>query len=208
MAQLEKNSSGDYAPPVVAPQPPALVKKVPSAKKVVPKSYAPGRAGGGWDSADHTTHNQSSGSEGSCDSSDRLETVSVTDWSAEEQLVMEHLLLDNTTQFILLRPSQLKVFKQKCQNLNCEKVVDFINERLQSTEDYVVVRALLLMETFLFRNDAVSLDYIVTVCQNQLNHLVHSSSDQRIADKAEKIIRILETYSGHATILVPSDQSN
>ncbi|KAL8593311.1 hypothetical protein ACOMHN_009964 [Nucella lapillus] len=212
MAQLDKNSSGDYVPPVVSPPPPspAVVQPASPVKKVLPKSYTPGRPGGGWDTADDAApgqHNSGTHSEGSGDLSDRLEAVSVTDWSAEEQLVTEYLFLDDTSQFILLRPSQLKVFKQKYQNLNCEKVVEFINARMQSKEDYVVVRALLHLETFLFRNDAVSLDYLVSVCQNQLNHLTFSTRDQRVIDKAHKIIVILEKYSSHPSILAPPDQS-
>ena len=69
----------------------------------------------------------------------RLEAVSSPDWSAEEQLVTDHLLLNDTSQFFLLQPSDMKVFKRKCQELNCEKVVDFIRQRLQSPEDYIVV---------------------------------------------------------------------
>ena len=69
----------------------------------------------------------------------RLEAVSSPDWSAEEQLVTDHLLLNDTSQFILLQPSDMKVFKRKCQGLNCEKIVDFIRQRLQSPEDYIVV---------------------------------------------------------------------
>ena len=69
----------------------------------------------------------------------RLEAVSSPDWSAEEQLVTDHLLVNDTSQFFLLQPSDMKVFKRKCQGLNCEKVVDFIRQRLQSPEDYIVV---------------------------------------------------------------------
>ena len=48
-------------------------------------------------------------------------------------------------------------------------------------------RAMLLLETFLVRSDAVSLDYVVSACQHQLVNLFQSSADQRIKDKAGKV---------------------
>ena len=46
---------------------------------------------------------------------------------------------------------------------------------------------MLLLETFLVRSDAVSLDYIVSACQHQLVNLFHNNTDQRVKDKAGKV---------------------
>ncbi|KAK7111670.1 AP-4 complex accessory subunit Tepsin-like [Littorina saxatilis] len=210
LAQFE-DSAGDYVPPVVAPvsppyQPELCTHKqkdvAVSPKKVVAK-HVPGRAGGGWEDDLDAPQGQVSGtqSEGSSEQSDRLEAVSAPDWSAEEQIVTENLQLSDRSQFFLLRPSNLKVFKKRCQGLNSEKIVEFINNRMQSADDYVVVRAMLLLETFLVRSDTVSLDFIVTTCHQQLNKLVHKGTDQRIKDKAIKTIRGLECYSSVPDIL-------
>ena len=46
---------------------------------------------------------------------------------------------------------------------------------------------MLLLETFLVRSDAVSLDYIASACQHQLVNLFHNNTDQRVKDKASKV---------------------
>jgi hypothetical protein len=57
---------------------------------------------------------------------------------SEEKLVQEALRLDDQSQFFLLRPSELREFKRKCQSLNCEKVIEFVVKWMHSDDGYVV----------------------------------------------------------------------
>ncbi|KAK7501271.1 hypothetical protein BaRGS_00007396 [Batillaria attramentaria] len=210
LSKLE-NSSGDYVPPVITPAlsghvPPSAAENdqpsvnQPPVRKIVPK-HVPGRAGGGWDDPEPQAEGSGPQSESSSDS-DRREPATSADHTAEEQLVNEALALSDTARF-LLTLSEMRQFKKSCAGLNCEKVVDCLHRRLQSQSQLIVMRTLMLLETFLFA-DTVSLDYMASVCQQQLAAVWEGSENQQVKDKARKVI--FEPY-GYAYYLGPERTS-
>ncbi|XP_046366724.2 AP-4 complex accessory subunit Tepsin-like isoform X1 [Haliotis rufescens] len=204
LANLD-GSSGQYQPPVImSPDPITTDVTVPlpitSPVKKTPPKHVPGKAGGGWDDDPPTpsrgSHKKHSDSGGSSDLADRLESVTLADWSTEENLVTS--IVDDPS-CLLLTQSQLAVFQRRCSRLNSEKVLDFIIQRLTSDQEPVIMKSMLLLETYL-RSDLVNLEYLVSTSEQSLL-AVHGHWTGPPHSKARKIIRILEKLTSHTSIL-------
>ena len=68
-------------------------------------------------------------------SSNRLESA-MEDWSAEDSLVTGYI---NSSAAPLLKRSQLKSFIKDCSGLNCDKIVELLNNKLKTSQDHSVM---------------------------------------------------------------------
>ncbi|XP_046584806.1 AP-4 complex accessory subunit Tepsin-like [Haliotis rubra] len=204
LASLD-GGSGQYQPPVIISLEPittddTVPQPIISPVRKTPPKHVPGKAGGGWDDDPPTPSRGSdkkhSNSGGSSDLADRLESVTLADWSTEENLVTS--IVDDPSR-LLLSQSQLAAFQRRCSGLNSEKVLDFIIQRLTSDQEPVVMKSMLLLETYL-RSDLVNLEYLVSTSEQSLL-AVHGHWTGPPRSKARKIIRILEKLTSHTSIL-------
>ncbi|XP_060064161.1 AP-4 complex accessory subunit Tepsin-like isoform X2 [Ylistrum balloti] len=197
---------GEYKPPMnittdssplVTPFTKPEVKSYP----VEPmRKHVPGKAGGGWDDSDDDVdsrhgHSQSSGKKSSGSNNDlleRMEVVTLEDWSGEENLVNN--TVDNGQSFLLKR-IEIKNFVQNCHQLSCYKILELLNQRLKSGVDNHRMRSLLLVENLL-TTDLISIDRVIRTCKGNLIWLVGNCTGP-IASKANKIIKILERLSNN-----------
>ncbi|XP_021375682.1 AP-4 complex accessory subunit Tepsin-like isoform X2 [Mizuhopecten yessoensis] len=196
-------SVGGYKPPTnyVAENHPLVVPFTKPELKSQPvepvRKHVPGKAGGGWgdsDEDDDSYHSLSkSSSKRSTESNnllDRMEGVTLEDWSGEENLVTS--TVDNGQSFLLKR-TEIKNFIQRCHQLGCYKILELLNQRLKSGVDNHTMRSLLLVENLL-TTDLIGVDRIIQTCKENLIWLVGNCSGP-IASKANKIIKILEKLS-------------
>ena len=61
---------------------------------------------------------------------------------AEERLVMSYLLPDDCSQCLLLQPSQLNIFKDRCHCMNCNKIIEILNREMSSPEAHIVIMSM------------------------------------------------------------------
>ncbi|XP_033748801.1 AP-4 complex accessory subunit Tepsin-like isoform X2 [Pecten maximus] len=200
---------GGYKPPInypadMAPLVVPFIKPEIKAHPVEPlRKHIPGKAGGGWDDSDDDdadscpAHSQSSGkkSTGSNDLLERMDGVTLEDWSGEESLVTN--TVDNGQSFLLKR-TEIKIFIMSCHQLGCYKILELLNQRLKSGVDNHTMRSLLLVENLL-TTDLISVDRMVRTCKESLVWLVANCSGP-IASKANKIIKILEKLSNSSLL--------
>ncbi|CAI9739887.1 Hypothetical predicted protein [Octopus vulgaris] len=206
------------------------------AKLPVPH-HVPGRAGGGWDdddddvhygdednsvavksttSSSHTSSKETKVSNEILSSRRDSEEYSMPDWNAEDQLVCE--MIENTRP--LPTRSDLEAFVSKCSSLNCEKVIDLINQHLQTDAQLHSQLLCLFMLEWLSRADYININLLASVCKDSLLNLynntcgVNSGEMQLVHSKCRKIIRILEKLTVYKTILpssvaqpIPDDNS-
>ncbi|XP_074649892.1 AP-4 complex accessory subunit tepsin-like [Tubulanus polymorphus] len=166
-----------------------------------PKGHKKGIAGGGWDDEpeDADDVKLSSGgisSDNSTDLSERLNTVSVLDWSQEQSLIDEHIM--NQQRQIPSR-NNINSFIKRCCSLNCDKVVELLNDSLSSENVNCVMHSLIMLEQLL-RTDLVVVDNVAQLCHASLLHLHANEHQQPVQMKARKLIRILERISGQADL--------
>lgn len=200
-------TSGSYRPPAMTasytptdiPKPESYTsQQTVKSKTVSPPKHVPGKAGGGWDDDDLEEvqgHTRSSDS-GSAGLADRLESATLEDCQAEDNLVTGYI---NSTASPLLKRSQLKAFVKDCSGLNCDKIVEILSNKLGTSEDHSVMRCLLLLET-LISSDLVNLEALTSVCRENLVK-VYYSQQSPAQSKARKLVRILEKLTSHTSIL-------
>ena len=70
----------------------------------------------------------------------RLESATLEDWSAEDNLVTGYV---NSTASALLKRSQLKEFVKDCSGFNCDKIIELINNKLGIYQDTSVMVSIL-----------------------------------------------------------------
>ena len=62
----------------------------------------------------------------------RLESATLEDWSAEDNLVTGYI---NSTSSPLLKRFKLKEFVKDCSGLNCDKIVELLNNKLGTNQN-------------------------------------------------------------------------
>lgn len=164
--------------------------------------HTPGRAGGGWEEDDDEeeeledgekdikTGSQSSGKRSSDNTEivDRLCNETQEDWSAEENHVKSLVDCEDN---ILLTRQEIVSFMKHCGQLNCDKVLEYLNQRLGTGSDAINMRSLLLVENFLTK-DYISIDRVIKQCKDKLLSLYWSADQGPVKSKTKKIIRTLE----------------
>ncbi|KAK3091703.1 hypothetical protein FSP39_022009, partial [Pinctada imbricata] len=167
-------------------RPPVIKSKVPQ--------HTPGRAGGGWEDSDDEEEapltSSLSSDKKSSDTSDttkRLEHITVEDWSSEESLVESTVKIQKS---MYITNQEITEFLKACTGCNCEKILEFITQRLNDKDLKIVLRCLIIIENII-QSDLLSADFISRVTQKPLVSLVESQTGT-VTIKARKIIRILE----------------
>ncbi|XP_064643164.1 AP-4 complex accessory subunit tepsin-like [Lineus longissimus] len=168
------------------------------------KERKPGVAGGGWEDEeteeDVASLQTSEKSSDSMDLADRLASVTTSDWSQEQQLLSD--LVVNIQKPIPKR-DEINTFIKRCSKLNCDKILEFLNDKLMSSENTIVVRSLVLLE-YLMRSDLVQVDLMTTMCHKNLIILNKNNSCQSQI-KARKVILQLQKLSSQGHLFAELD---
>merc|ERR1712050_595102 len=95
----------------------------------------------------------------------RLAALTLNDFSQEQELIND--LVNNKDTRIPTR-DEINSFIKRCSNLNCDKVVEFLNCKLLDENINNVMRALVYLDQ-LMRNDVVSVDTLTLICHKNLS---------------------------------------
>uniref|UniRef100_A0A4W3JRY8 ENTH domain-containing protein n=1 Tax=Callorhinchus milii TaxID=7868 RepID=A0A4W3JRY8_CALMI len=188
------------------------VLKSPVAVRVVKVvHHQPGLPGGGWEEGDsgHSsqdssqtnyisdgsnskvgTDSQSGGSRESGDLMERVEAVNLSDCTREITLV--NSLSQGTTVF--LTRDEMQHFVKECGLLNCEVVVELLNQKLKDPSETVKMRSMNILSS-LMCSDLLSHDQICAITQKCLQQLSDSGSGP-VTNRATKILRQFQALSG------------
>ncbi|XP_070580870.1 AP-4 complex accessory subunit tepsin-like [Ptychodera flava] len=164
------------------------VKRLQSGKSST--DYKAGKAGGGWEEgreSDGVSNGDEQKSKDSTDLAEKLESVSITDWSQEQKLVDE-ITAPGGVKPIPSRDALTKFIKRST-TLNCDKIVEFLNEKIMDPSSQVQLKALCVLESLL-KADLVSTDY-TSVLKTNLENLCQTSQGSS-KTKAVKILRQLD----------------
>lgn len=200
---LSASSEVVEAKPVLAS--PAAVRNV----KIV--HHLPGLPGGGWEEGDsgHSsqdssqtnyisdgsnnkvgTDSQSGGSGESGDLMERVEAVNFSDCMRE--IILVNTLTQGTTVF--LTRDEMQHFIKECGLLNCEVVVELLNQKLKDPSETVKMRSMNILST-LMCSDLLSHDQICAITQKCLQQLSDSSPGP-VTSRATKILRQFQALGG------------
>ncbi|XP_077980197.1 AP-4 complex accessory subunit tepsin-like [Glandiceps talaboti] len=157
-------------------------------------NYKPGKAGGGWEeerdgSNGRTSNGSEQKSKDSTDLAEKLESVSVTDWSQETQLV-EEITSPGGVKPIPSRDALTK-FTKRSATLNCVKIVELLNDKLTDPSSQVQLKSLCVLE-YLLKADLVSTEDMSSCLKTNLQRLSQGSQGSALT-KAKKILRQLES---------------
>ncbi|XP_067860233.1 AP-4 complex accessory subunit Tepsin [Heptranchias perlo] len=204
------------------------VKPVPKSPVAIHSAkvvhHQPGLPGGGWDESDsgHSSQNssqtnyisdgsnskagtdsQSGGSRESGDLMERVESINLND------CMQEITLVNNLTQGskVFLTRDEMQHFIKECGLLNCEVVVELLNEKLKDPSDTVSMRSMNILST-LMCSDLLSHDQIFTITRKSLQQLSDSGPGP-VTNRATKILRQFQALNGskpvtqHSTSEIP-----
>ncbi|XP_041073082.1 AP-4 complex accessory subunit Tepsin isoform X3 [Carcharodon carcharias] len=180
--------------------------KIPSAIH-----HQPGLPGGGWEESDsgHSsqdssqtnyisdgsnsktgTDSQSGGSRESGDLMERVESINLND------CVQEITLVNNLTQGskVFLTRDEMLHFIKECGLLNCEVVVELLNEKLKDPSDSVNMRSMSILST-LMCSDLLSHDQIFAITHKCLQQLSEGGPGP-VTSRATKILRQFQALEG------------
>ncbi|XP_078611654.1 AP-4 complex accessory subunit tepsin-like isoform X1 [Branchiostoma floridae x Branchiostoma japonicum] len=159
------------------------------------KSYhTAGKAGGGWEDTTskhfhgNNTHSKSDNSGDSTELSERLETVSVEDRTQETQLVTDY----TSCQAQSTRPpsrEELQQFIKRCSALNCDVILQLLNDKLSHSDPQVQLKILFVLE-HLMKTDLVTTEQLLELFSPTLETLSTGGQGTQQA-KATKILRQL-----------------
>ncbi|XP_062930526.1 AP-4 complex accessory subunit Tepsin [Mobula hypostoma] len=175
----------------------------------------PGQPGGGWEESDsgHSSQNssqtnyisdgssgkaatdsQSGGSRESGDLMERVESVNLNDCMQEISLV------NNLTQGsnVFLTRDEMQHFIKECALLNCEAVVELLNEKLKDPSDIVNMRSMSILTT-LMCSDLLSTDQIFAITHKCLQQLSEGEPGP-VTNRATKILRQFQALNGNKSI--------
>ncbi|CAH1273257.1 TEPSIN [Branchiostoma lanceolatum] len=158
--------------------------------------HTAGKAGGGWEDSTskrlhgNNTHSKSDNSGDSTELSERLETVSVEDRTQETQLVTDYTSCLGQAQST--RPpsrEELQQFVKRCSALNCDVILQLLNDKLSHSDPQVQLKILFVLE-HLMKTDLVTTEQLVELFRPTLETL--STGGQGACQaKATKILRQL-----------------
>ncbi|XP_064423537.1 AP-4 complex accessory subunit Tepsin isoform X2 [Latimeria chalumnae] len=210
-----KSLCGDIYQPVTAPSAtvacPAPENTAPvSARNVRAALHQPGQAGGGWEDCDsgHSSQNSSqencdisrtsdgsnkSGSDGhsgaSRESEDFIERVEAINFSdCTQEVTLLNSLIQGSKVFLTREETQH--FVKKCALLNCEVVVELLNQKLKTPVDNIRMRSMCAISALMY-SDLLSHDQIFSITQQHLQQLSDGEPGP-VANKATKILRQFE----------------
>ncbi|XP_041073077.1 AP-4 complex accessory subunit Tepsin isoform X1 [Carcharodon carcharias] len=173
--------------------------------------HQPGLPGGGWEESDsgHSsqdssqtnyisdgsnsktgTDSQSGGSRESGDLMERVESINLND------CVQEITLVNNLTQGskVFLTRDEMLHFIKECGLLNCEVVVELLNEKLKDPSDSVNMRSMSILST-LMCSDLLSHDQIFAITHKCLQQLSEGGPGP-VTSRATKILRQFQALEG------------
>ncbi|XP_055509959.1 AP-4 complex accessory subunit Tepsin isoform X2 [Leucoraja erinacea] len=196
------------------------------AKQIKPKSpvgtqgakvvhHQPGLPGGGWEENDsgHSSQNssqtnyisdgsngkaatdsQSGGSRESGDLMERVESVNLNDCMQEITLVNNLIQGSN----VFLTRDEMQHFIKECGLLNCEVVVELLNEKLKDLSDAVKMRSMSILAT-LMCSDLLSPDQIFAITHKCLQQLSEGEAGP-VTNRATKILRQFQAMNGNKSV--------
>ncbi|XP_038632541.1 AP-4 complex accessory subunit Tepsin isoform X1 [Scyliorhinus canicula] len=170
-----------------------------------------GLPGGGWEESDsgHSsqdssqtnyisdgsnskagTDSQSGGSRESGDLMERVESINVND------CIQEIALVNNLTQGskVFLTRDEIQHFIKECGLLNCEVVVELLNEKLKDPSNSVNMRSMSVLST-LMCSDLLSHDQIFAITHKCLQ-LLSEGRPGPVTNRATKILRQFQALDG------------
>uniref|UniRef100_UPI00398E7F99 AP-4 complex accessory subunit Tepsin n=1 Tax=Pristiophorus japonicus TaxID=55135 RepID=UPI00398E7F99 len=173
--------------------------------------HQPGLPGGGWEESDsgHSSQNssqtnyisdgsnskagtdsQSGGSRESGDLMERVESINLND------CMQEITLVNNLTQGskVFLTRDETQHFIKECGLLNCEVVVELLNEKLKDHSDVVNMRSMSILST-LMCSDLLSHDQIFAMTHKCLKQLSEGGPGP-VTNRATKILRQFQAFNG------------
>ncbi|XP_072882224.1 AP-4 complex accessory subunit Tepsin isoform X2 [Hemitrygon akajei] len=186
-----------------------------SAQSAKLSRHQPGQPGGGWEESDsgHSSQNssqtnyisdgssgkaatdsQSGGSRESGDLMERVESVNLNDCMQEISLVNNLIQGSN----VFLTRDEMQYFIKECALLNCEAVVELLNEKLKDPSDIVNMRSMSILTT-LMCSDLLSTDQIFAVTHKCLQQLSEGESGP-VTNRATKILRQFQALNGNKSI--------
>ncbi|XP_069786259.1 AP-4 complex accessory subunit Tepsin isoform X2 [Narcine bancroftii] len=172
----------------------------------------PGLPGGGWEESDsgHSSQNssqtnyisdgsnckaatdsQSGGSRESGDLMERVESVNLNDCMQEITLVNNLTRGSN----VFLTRDEMQHFIKECGLLNCEMVVELLNEKLKDPSDAANMRSMSILTT-LMCSDLLSPDQIFAMTQKCLQQLSEGEPGP-VTNRATKILRQFQALNGN-----------
>ncbi|XP_019640331.1 PREDICTED: AP-4 complex accessory subunit tepsin-like [Branchiostoma belcheri] len=158
--------------------------------------HTAGKAGGGWEDSTlkryhgNNTHSKSDNSGDSTELSERLETVSVEDRTHETQLIADYTSC--LGQAPSTRPpsrDELQQFVKRCSALNCDVILQLLNDKLSHSDAQVQLRILFVLE-HLMKTDLVTTEQLLELFRPTLETLSTGRQGAQQA-KATKILRQL-----------------
>ncbi|XP_078257387.1 AP-4 complex accessory subunit Tepsin isoform X2 [Rhinoraja longicauda] len=177
--------------------------------------HQPGLPGGGWEENDsghssqnssHTnyisngsngkaaTDSQSGGSRESGDLMERVEPVNLNDCMQEITLVNSLIQGSN----VFLTRDEMQHFIKECGLLNCEVVVELLNEKLKDLSDAVKMRSMSILAT-LMCSDLLSPDQIFAITHKCLQQLSEGEPGP-VTNRATKILRQFQALNGNKSV--------
>lgn len=150
--------------------------------------HTPGKAGGGWEDEEEEEEEASGNS--SQEGLKNLTSSEITETCEEEKLLL-HSLLEKSEELTL---KEIRTFISSCHALNAEKVIEMINQQLNSSNHSHVMKCLLLIE-YMAPSGLVSVDYICKICQQQLTGVSQGEATPA-SYKAKKILLSFEKLLG------------
>ncbi|CAL1277952.1 unnamed protein product [Larinioides sclopetarius] len=167
--------------------------------------YKPGRPGGGWDDSEDEEEVEpevvapEEVSQKSCTSVDsvdfsKIELKEVTvDWVDEHKVVDEFTVNEKLNK---LDSAKILSLSKRCSSLNCDKVLDFLVEKLSRNVENVQLRALIFMEYLLF-HDIITLESLLRIVLPSLKELNEREDEVPVAVKvkSKKITLIIENLN-------------
>ncbi|XP_067914295.1 AP-4 complex accessory subunit Tepsin isoform X2 [Heterodontus francisci] len=195
------------------------VPKSPVALHTKAIHHQPGLPGGGWEENDsgHSSQNssqtnyisdgsnskagtdsQSGGSRESGDLMERVESINLND------CIQEITLVNNLTQGskVFLTRDEMQHFIKECGLLNCEVVVELLNEKLKDPSDAVNMRSMSILST-LMCSDLLSHDQIFAITHKCLQQLSEGGPGP-VTSRATKILRQFQTLDGSKPVTLGS----
>ncbi|XP_076320318.1 AP-4 complex accessory subunit tepsin-like isoform X2 [Tachypleus tridentatus] len=171
-----------------------LSRPVPKPRKLT-QGHKPGRAGGGWDddeNSDEDVENKEPAEQGpssnqssiSADSLERTEITSGEEWFEERSLVENF-----TSPSSAFPPKWLEILEvcKRCSTLNCERVIEFLVQKLSMKEENIQMRVLVLLEAILHR-DLVLLNTFNKRTLPTIQDLQAESIQGPVQVKAKKLV--------------------
>ncbi|KAI8494804.1 ATP biosynthetic process [Branchiostoma belcheri] len=158
--------------------------------------HTAGKAGGGWEDSTlkryhgNNTHSKSDNSGDSTELSERLETVSVEDRTHETQLVADYTsCLEQARSTRPPSREELQQFVKRCSALNCDVILQLLNDKLSHSDAQVQLRILFVLE-HLMKTDLVTTEQLLELFRPTLETLSTGRQGAQQA-KATKILRQL-----------------